>query len=100
MALQILMVLQKMGYSKTGMSSKSKGRNNKMKITIKVTTHSGDEDILTVDEFDPVEINDQLNDNELQSILIGDHIYSRIDVKNIKPISEPEEPEEDSEEEK
>lgn len=59
-----------------------------MAITIKVTTHSGDEDILTVDEFNPAEINDQLNDNELQSILIADHIYSRIDVKNIKPVVE------------
>ncbi|MCZ2260616.1 hypothetical protein [Sporosarcina sp. G11-34] len=60
-----------------------------MAISIKVTTHSGDEDILTVDEFNPVEINDQLNDNEPQSILIADQIYSRINVKNIKPVVEP-----------
>ena len=69
-----------------------------------VTTHSGDADELIVEEFDPVEINDQLNDNELLSILIGDHIYSRIDVKNIKPVAEPEqevevEPEPDPESE-
>jgi len=64
-----------------------------MAITIKVTTHSGDEDILTVDDFNPEEINDKLNDNEVQSILIVDHIYSRIDVKNIKPIAEPTDPE-------
>ena len=68
-------------------------------IKILVTTHSGDADELTVEEFDPVEINDQLNDNEVQSILIGDHIYSRIDVKNIKPVAELEEPETDPEKE-
>lgn len=60
-------------------------------IKLLVTTHSGDADEVMVEEYDPVIVNDQLNNHELQSVLIGIHIYSRIDVKNIKPIEELEE---------
>jgi hypothetical protein len=55
-------------------------------MKIKITTHSGLEDEVTVESYDPIDINTQMNDGSIHSILIGDNIYSRIDLKNIKVI--------------
>lgn len=57
-------------------------------IKLEVTTHSGDLDIIEVEEFDPEKLNDLRNNNEIESILIGDNSYSRIDLKNVKVIKE------------
>lgn len=55
-------------------------------ITLRITTHSGDEDIIQVENFDAEEITKQRNDNDIQAITIGDISYSKIDLKNVKPI--------------
>ncbi len=52
-------------------------------MKIRVTTHSGEDDILEVESYDPIDMNEKLNDNSLHSILIGQNNYSRIDIKNI-----------------
>lgn len=57
-------------------------------VKIIVTTHSGDEDLLSVDEFNADEMAEVLNDQEIHSIALGGNIYSRIDVKNIKVAEE------------
>ncbi len=57
-------------------------------IKLEVSTHSGDIDIVSVEEYDPEAMAQKLNDDEVHSILIGDNIYSRIDVRNIKLIVE------------
>lgn len=57
-------------------------------IKLKVTTHSGDEDIVAVKEYSASDLAKQMNDNEVHSIVIGDMIYSRIDLKNVKPIKD------------
>ncbi|SEQ24048.1 hypothetical protein SAMN05216232_2001 [Virgibacillus subterraneus] len=52
-----------------------------------VTTHSGEsQGEIEVDSYDPVELNNQINDNQLQSIVIGNKIFSRIDIRNIEPL--------------
>lgn len=52
-----------------------------------VTTHnSNEEDIVEVDNYDAQALNDQRNDPDVYSILIGNYSYSRIDLKNVKPI--------------
>lgn len=52
-------------------------------IKVRVTTHSGKDDIIELDVYDAVAINEQRNDPEVQGILIGQNSYSRIDLKNI-----------------
>lgn len=55
-------------------------------IKLNITTHSGEEDIVEVDEYNSADLAKSLNDIDVQSIAIGDHVYSRIDVKNVKPV--------------
>jgi hypothetical protein len=55
-------------------------------MELNITTHSGLDDIVTVETYDPVTLNEQINDEKIQSIVIGENIYSRIDLKNIKPV--------------
>lgn len=55
-------------------------------IKLEITTHSGDLDIIEVKEYDAEKLNDLRNNNETESILIGENSYSRIDLKNIKVI--------------
>lgn len=57
-------------------------------IAISVSTHSGDTDELFVDSFNSIEIADKLNDNDVHAIEIGGNIYSRIDIKNIKRLTD------------
>ena len=42
--------------------------------------------IINVSEYNPDDMASKLNDSELYAIAIGDFVFSRIDVKNIKPI--------------
>ena len=65
-------------------------------IKLKVLTHNSGEYETTVEEFDAAAVNEQLNSNEVNTIVIGDLILSRIDVKVIHRLpdemSEEEEP--------
>lgn len=56
-------------------------------IKLEITTHSGDTDIIEVEEYDVQKITD-LRNGEQEAIAIGNHSYSRIDIKNIKPVDE------------
>ena len=55
-------------------------------IKLEVSTHSGDVDIIEVDEYNVDDITQKRNDNTLEAIVLGNHSYSRIDLKNIKVI--------------
>lgn len=57
-------------------------------IKLEVSTHSGDTDIIEVEEYDVDEITSKRNDSTLESIAIGIHSYSRIDLKNIKVLED------------
>jgi len=54
-------------------------------VKIEVSTHSGDIDVLDVDKYNVNELEEKRN-SEVEAIAIGDNIYSRIDLKNIKVI--------------
>lgn len=56
-------------------------------IKLNVTTHTGDDDIIEVSEYDAKLITEMRNDSTIESILIGDYSYSRIDLKTIKPVA-------------
>lgn len=55
-------------------------------IKLEVSTHSGDVDIVEVEEYDANEVTKKRNDSTIESIAIGNHSYSRIDIKNIIPV--------------
>ncbi|WP_121605297.1 hypothetical protein [Virgibacillus sp. Bac332] len=54
--------------------------------TLRVTTHSGEDTLIQVEGYDPLAIEQKMNDNEVQAIAIGSNVYSRIDLKNIMKI--------------
>lgn len=56
-------------------------------IKLEVSTHSGDTDIIEVEEYDASEIT-ELRNGDCEAIALGNHSYSRIDIKNIKQVVE------------
>lgn len=61
-------------------------KNNE--INLRILTHSGGEYNVTADVYDPSELADAINSREQEVIVIGDTVFSCIDVKNITKISE------------
>jgi hypothetical protein len=57
---------------------------------LKITTHSGSEYLVTVENYDAAQVNDDLNNIEINTVVFGDVILSRIDVKAVVPIPEAE----------
>lgn len=57
-------------------------------IKLEVSTHSGDTAIVEVEDYNVDDITEKRNDSTLESIAIGNHSYSRIDLKNIKVLDE------------
>jgi len=55
-------------------------------INLKVTTHSGDEDFVEVAEYNSLGMVEKMNDENIQGIAIGNNVYSRIDLKSVKPV--------------
>lgn len=56
-------------------------------IKLEVSTHSGETDVIKVEEFDAEEMT-KLRNGDDEAITIGNHSYSRIDIKNVKPVKE------------
>lgn len=59
-----------------------------MTTIIEISTHSGDIDVIEVENYNAQEVVEELNNNEVHAIAFGDNVYSRIDIKNIKKISD------------
>ncbi|KEK22461.1 hypothetical protein [Bacillus gaemokensis] len=60
---------------------------------IEVRTSDGKIFEITTDDYDPVYINEQLNSSNTITVVIGDYIFSRLDIKQIVPVKvEPTEP--------
>lgn len=56
-------------------------------IQLQVNTHDGLEYIEEVTEFDPVSLNEKLNDTTINTIVIGGVIEARINIKRIAKVS-------------
>lgn len=69
-------------------------------IKLKISTHSGTEVEVEVEEYNPQELVAELNDNQNGSaIALGEIIFSKIDVKQVIPVKdEIEEDEQETEE--
>lgn len=57
-------------------------------IRLELSTHSGDVDIVEVEEFNAQETADDLNNYDIHAIAFGNNVYSRIDIKNIKLVKD------------
>ncbi|HDR4551265.1 hypothetical protein [Bacillus cereus] len=57
--------------------------------TIEVHTQSGLKHTVQTEVYDAKTLNDQLNNNDLITVLIGDVICQRIDIKRVLPQNEP-----------
>lgn len=55
-------------------------------IKLKILTHNSGEYHTEVETYDPVAINNQLNNTEINTVAIGDLVLSKIDVKVISKI--------------
>ncbi|MGH1326585.1 hypothetical protein [Bacillus pretiosus] len=61
---------------------------------LKVHTNGGKEIEIITNDYDPIYLNEQLNNNNTITVVIGDYIFSRIDVKQVVPVPVKEEPKE------
>lgn len=55
---------------------------------LKVHTNAGKEIEITTNDYDPIYLNEQLNNNNTITVVIGEYIFSRIDVKQVVPVKE------------
>ncbi|HEK9103335.1 TPA: hypothetical protein SUB30_004810 [Bacillus pseudomycoides] len=61
---------------------------------VEVHTNGGKTIEIVTNDYDPIFLNEQLNNNNTVTVVIGDYIFSRIDVKQVVPVKEePTEPE-------
>ena len=61
---------------------------------IKIETHDGTSDIVEVSEYYALKIAAEINDSQDEHVIaFGDYIYSKINIKSIKPFEEAEEDE-------
>ena len=54
-------------------------------MNLKIITHSGNIYEVTVESYDPIQTNETLNNNEINTVTFGEIILSRIDIKAIVP---------------
>lgn len=55
-------------------------------INLIVETHDGNSYDVEVEEYNADSLNEQLNNNELNTVALGDLVISRINVKSVKPV--------------
>ncbi|BCC08446.1 hypothetical protein BCM0060_4709 [Bacillus cereus] len=55
---------------------------------VEVHTNGGKVIEITTNDYDPIYLNEQLNSSNTITVVIGDYIFSRIDVKQIVPVKE------------
>jgi hypothetical protein len=55
-------------------------------MVLTILTHDGlTYENVQVESYDSVTLNEQLNNNEINTVVIGDLIFSRINVKSVVP---------------
>lgn len=59
-------------------------------MNLLVSTHDGKDYEVNVESYDPIALNTDLNNNEVNTVVIGDVIISRINVKSVVVVEVPE----------
>ncbi|MEW5567392.1 hypothetical protein [Rossellomorea marisflavi] len=57
-------------------------------MKVKIITHSGSTYETEVQSYDPVQLNEDINSMQINTVLIGDVIVSKIDVKGVLIVTE------------
>jgi hypothetical protein len=57
-------------------------------MQLKILTHEGKEYDVSEEIYDAASLNEKLNDNQVNTVLIGGLILSRITIKEVIPITE------------
>ena len=57
-------------------------------MRIEVLTHNGGRYETEVETYDPVKINEEANNNQINTIIIGDIVVSRIQLKLVCPVAD------------
>jgi len=52
-------------------------------LILEIRTLEGEVFEVEVEDFDVVELNDKLNDSEVNTVVIGNNIFNRFDIKRI-----------------
>lgn len=60
-------------------------------ITLRIRTHDREEFFEEVEHYDPHELNEQINNDSVLTIVIGQRIISRLKIAEISVVEEPEE---------
>lgn len=55
-------------------------------IKLKVTTHSNEDFEVEVENYDAQTLNEAFNNNENNTVAIGDLVISRINIKSVSPV--------------
>lgn len=60
-------------------------------ITLRIRTHDSEEFFEEVEHYDPHELNEQINNDSVLTIVIGQRIISRLKIAEISVVEESEE---------
>lgn len=56
---------------------------------IQIETHDGQSDIVEVEEYDALQTAAEINNSQEEHVIaFGDYIYSKINIKTVKPVVE------------
>ena len=56
---------------------------------LSVETHDGSKDVVEVEEYNALEIAKEINNSQEEHVIaFGDYIFSKINIKTIKPVIE------------
>lgn len=59
-------------------------------LTLRIETHDGNVYEQNVEIYEAAELNEMLNNDQLNTVVLGELVVSRINVKSVKPIEETE----------
>lgn len=61
-------------------------------VQLKIETHDGQTDIVAVENYDALQTASEINNSQEEHVIaLGDYIFSKINIKTVKPIKENEE---------
>jgi len=57
-------------------------------VKLKIETHDGNSYEVEVEKYNAVDLNDKLNNVECNTVVLGDLVISKINVKSVRPLRE------------
>ena len=57
-------------------------------IGLEITTHEGQTFHVELEEYDPITLNEKINNQDINTLQIGELIISRVSIKTVFPVRE------------